>query len=90
MKMNLVDINGKSSCQCTNCNFRFNTDYAKNPYMETVRIAHGKYKYCPNCGEKYEGCQIEGVDFNKCPPDVRLWATAHGVIGGSYAIRKTK
>ena len=90
MKMNIVDINGKSSCQCTNCNYRFNTEYAKNPYMETVRIAHGKYKYCPNCGDKYEGCLIEGVDFNQCSPDVRLWATAHGVIGGSYGIRKTR
>ena len=27
---------------------------------------------------------VQGVDFNKCPPDIRLWATAHGVIGGIY------
>lgn len=61
-----------------------------NHNMETVRIAHGKYKYCPNCGEKYEGCQIEGVDFNKCPPDIRLWATAHGVIGEWYNVGKIR
>ena len=80
MKMNIVDINGKSSCQCTNCNFRFNTEYAKNPYMETVRIAHGKYKYCPNCGDKYEGCLIEGKNANKYNPEIRFWATGQGKI----------
>lgn len=80
MKMNLIDINGKSSCQCTNCNFRFNTEYAKNPYIETIKIAHGKYNYCPNCGDKYEGCQVESIDFNKCDDTIKLWASACSTI----------
>ena len=57
-KMNVVDRNGRSAPECTNCGHRFDTDYAKNPYAEMCRIAKGKFAYCPVCGAKYVGCQI--------------------------------
>ena len=78
--MNIIDRNGRSSPECTHCYYRFNTDYAKNPYYEMVEIAQGKYKFCPNCGSAYEGCQVEGVDFDKCEPHIKYWASGHKKI----------
>ena len=34
MKINIIDKQGKSAPECTNCNHRFNTNYARNPYKE--------------------------------------------------------
>lgn len=72
-KMNVVNRNGDNAPECTNCNHRFETDYAENPYREMCRIAKGKYLYCPKCGAKYIGCQVEGVDFEKCDFYTRDW-----------------
>lgn len=66
MKMNVININGTSCPECTNCGYRFKTDYAQNPYREMCNIALGKYGFCPHCGSKYEGCQIEGIDIEEC------------------------
>ena len=66
-KMNVVDRNGRSAPECTNCGHRFDTD------VEMCRIAKGKFAYCPVCGAKYVGCQIEGVDFDKCAPHLSDW-----------------
>ena len=76
-KMNIVDRNGESSPECTQCGHRFETDYADNPYREMVDIANGKYKFCPNCGSPYTGCQVEGVDFDKCEPRIKYWASGY-------------
>lgn len=73
MKINIIDKQGKSAPECTNCNHRFNTNYARNPYKEMCEIAFGKFKYCPNCGDKYQGCLIEGVDFNKSDKSKKRW-----------------
>ena len=72
-KMNVVKINGSSSPECTNCGYRFETDYAENPYKEMCKIAFGKNRFCPMCGAKYVGCQIEGIDFNDCDPYLQDW-----------------
>lgn len=72
-KMNVVNINGTSCPECTNCGHRFETDYAENPYREMCRIAKGKYHYCPKCGAEYIGCQIDGIDFEKCDFNKRDW-----------------
>ncbi len=72
-KMNVVNRNGKSSPECTNCNHRFNTDYASNPYREMCEIAKGKYNYCPKCGAKYIGCQVEGVNLEDCEDAIQNW-----------------
>ncbi len=72
-KMNVVDRNGRSAPECTSCGHRFNTDYAENPYREMCRIARGKFSFCPSCGAKYTGCQIEGQDFDDCTPKLRDW-----------------
>ena len=73
-KMNVIkDFRGRSAPECTNCNHRFDTDGAENSYREMCRIAKGKFAFCPMCGAKYVGCQIEGVDFEKCSPDLRDW-----------------
>ena len=73
--MNIVNKNGRSQPECTKCGHRFNTDYAINPYREMVEIAHGKYKFCPNCGDEYKGCLVEGVDFNECDANIKFWAS---------------
>lgn len=73
MKMNVIDNNGTSSPECTACGYIFNTDYAKNPYKEMCCIALGKYKYCPICGDKYDGCQIEGIDIEECSDYEKDW-----------------
>lgn len=70
---NIVNRGGSHKPECTNCGHRFETDYARNPYGEMCNIACGKYHYCPYCGAKYIGCQIEGVDFHKCSADLREW-----------------
>ena len=72
-KMNVVNRGGSSRPECTNCGHRFDVDYADNPYREMCCIAKGKFRFCPVCGAKYVGCQIEGVDFNKCNPDYQDW-----------------
>lgn len=72
-KMNVVNRGGSSKPERTNCGKRFNTDYADNPYREMCEIAKGKYRFCPVCGAKYVGCQIEGVDFEKCDPYYQDW-----------------
>lgn len=72
-KMNIVSKNGDSCPECTNCKYRFATDYADNPYEEMVRIATGKYDYCPKCGAKYIGCQVEGIDLEKCDRKTKDW-----------------
>lgn len=72
-KMNVVNRNGTHAPECTNCNYRFETDYAENPYREMCSIAKGKYAFCPVCGARYIGCQINGVDFNKCDSHKRDW-----------------
>lgn len=79
MKMNIVNKKGRSQPECTKCGYRFNTDYATNPYLEMINIAHGKYKFCPECGDKYEGCQVDGIDFNKCSQSIKIWASPHNV-----------
>lgn len=76
-KMNIVNRNGSYEPECTNCHHRFNTDYASNPYREMVAIAHGKYKFCPECGAPYTGCQVEGVDFEKCERNIKYWASGY-------------
>ncbi len=72
-KMNVVNRRGCSAPECTNCGHRFNTDHAENPYREMCHIARGKFSFCPACGAKYIGCQIEGVDFDKCDANKRAW-----------------
>lgn len=72
-KMNVVSVNGRSEPECTACGHRFDTDHAENPYREMCRIATGKFKFCPNCGAKYAGCQIEDVDLERCAPEKRDW-----------------
>lgn len=72
-KMNVVKRGGRSAPECTNCGHRFNTDYADNPYTEMCRIAKGKFSFCLSCGAKYTGCQIEGVDFDKCDANLQDW-----------------
>lgn len=72
-KMNVVNRRGRSAPECTNCGHRFNTDYADNSYREMCRIAKGKFSFCPVCGARYIGCQIEGVDFDKCDAYERDW-----------------
>ena len=76
-KMNAVDKNGNSSPECTNCNHRFNTDYARNSYLETCAIVNGRYKYCPNCGAKYIGGQVNGIDLEKCSREIQRWMSPH-------------
>lgn len=72
--MNVVKREYICKPECTNCGHRFDTDYAKNRYREMCRIAMGeRFRFCPKCGAKYIGCQIEGVDFDKCDPDSRDW-----------------
>lgn len=71
--MNVVNRNGNSQPECTACGHRFETNYAENPYHEMCSIAYGKFRFCPNCGAKYVGCQIEGIDFDKCTPHLRDW-----------------
>jgi hypothetical protein len=71
--MNVVDRGGTSRPECTNCNHRFDTDHANNPYKEMCKIAKGKYSYCPFCGAKYIGCQVEGIDFEKCSSATQDW-----------------
>lgn len=73
MKMNVVNINGSATPECTNCGHRFETKYANNPYREMCNIALGKYTFCPMCGSKYEGAQIEGIDLDKCDTYKRDW-----------------
>ena len=72
-KMNVVNINGSSYPVCTNCDYRFDTKYARNSYVEMCKIAKGKFQYCPVCGAKYTGCQVEGVDLEKCTPNTKDW-----------------
>lgn len=79
-KMNIVNRGGTSAPECTNCGHRFNTKTAKSPYEEMVAIANGKYKFCPECGAKYEGCQVEGVDFDKCERHIKYWASGYKKI----------
>ena len=64
---------GSASPECTNCGFRFETRDAGHPYREMCRIALGKFKFCPQCGAKYIGCQVEGVDLGECDADTRDW-----------------
>lgn len=72
-KMNVVKINGCAQPECTNCGHRFDTDRAAHPYRAMCQIAMGAYPFCPYCGAKYAGCQIEGVNFDKCSSDLRDW-----------------
>ena len=72
-KMNVVKRNYSAAPECTACGHRFETEYADNPYREMCRIALGKFKFCPQCGAKYTGCQIEGIDIDKADPDLRNW-----------------
>lgn len=72
-KMNVVSINGRSAPECTACGHRFNTESSENPYRAMCRIAMGEYRFCPCCGAKYAGCQVEGIDLDKTTPEKRDW-----------------
>lgn len=72
-KMNVVDRNGRSAPECTNCGHRFDTDYAKNPYAEMCRIAKGEICLLPSLRSQVCWRQIEGVDFDKCDPYETDW-----------------
>ena len=72
-KMNVLSMHDRSDLECTNCKHRFDTNYALNPYREMCNLAMGKYQYCPKCGAKFIGCQVEGVDFTKCETYIKDW-----------------
>lgn len=78
-KVNIVDIRGKSVPKCTNCGHEFDTDVAKNPYKEMYNIARGKFRFCPACGAKYVGFQVNSLDFSKCDLSVQSW-----ILRGTY------
>ena len=75
MKMNIVHRNFHSAPECTNCGHRFNTEYAENPYHEMLEIAYGKYKFCPHCGDKYEGMLVEGKPLSEHNEQIQYWAS---------------
>lgn len=73
-KMNVVSIRGSAAPECTHCGHRFTEiKGACNPYEAMCRLAMGKFPFCPCCGAKYAGCQIEGVDFDECTPNDKSW-----------------
>ena len=73
VRIGIVDATRKtenhsfSGNKCTKCGYRFNTDYATNPYLEMINIAHGKYKFCPECGRPLNEYIIDerGKSFKK-------------------------
>lgn len=81
MKMNIVERNFKSAPECTKCGYRFDTSYATNPYHEMLKIAHGKYKFCPHCGDKYEGILVEGKPISEHSSDVQSWVSICNIRG---------
>lgn len=79
MKMNIDSRSNRATVQCTNCNHIFKTDKAKNPYHEMLEIAHGKYKFCPSCGEKYEGMLVDGKPLAEHDESTRHWASINRI-----------
>lgn len=71
-KVNIVKRNGSSAPECTNCNHRFNI----KTYPEMVAIVDN-CKFCPECGARWDGCQVDGVDFEKCTPHIQWWASGY-------------
>jgi predicted RNA-binding Zn-ribbon protein involved in translation (DUF1610 family) len=61
------DNRGKATPRCTGCNKAI----ATYNYYDFVRAMH--VKFCPNCGAKIDGIQVEGVDFADCDSNTRDW-----------------
>ena len=72
-KLNIVAQNGSAAPECTACGKRFKIAN----YHEMVDIARGKYKFCPECGDRITNIQVEGVDFKKCDFHIRVWASGN-------------
>ena len=81
MKVNIVKQNFRSAPECTTCGYRFDTSYAVNPYHEMLEIAYGKYKFCPHCGDKYEGMLVEGKPISEHSSNVQSWASIYNIRG---------
>lgn len=72
-KLNIVNRNGSSAPECTECGKRLKIDN----YHEMTAIVSGKYKCCPECGQRIVGIQVEGVDFSECNYSIRVWASGN-------------
>lgn len=68
-KMNVVNRGGTHAPECTNCGRRFDA----GGYRDMCQITMGRYDFCPSCGARYVGAQVEGVDFYKCSPSTQDW-----------------
>lgn len=82
-KIDIMTDSYNAELVCTNCN----TELCYDGYIEMTAIVGGKYKFCPNCGKKFEGVMIDNKDFNNCAFSLRTWASGNkcGVLPfGSY------
>lgn len=72
-KLNIVKQNGSAAPECTACGKRLKIEN----YHEMTAIVGGKYKFCPECGERITGVQVEGVDFSECDYRTQTWASGN-------------
>lgn len=70
-KINIITKYSPVKIYCTNCN----QEIKYNGYQEMVQIVRKKYKFCPNCGKRFTTVQINNIDFNNCPYNLRTWAS---------------